>query len=135
MKVFISYANPDKELATRVTHALKASGFQVWDDSQILPGENWRESIATALQESDAIVVLLTPSSVHSPTVTQDIGYALGKQDYKGKLIPVVAASTEQLPQEEIPWILKRLRMIHIPNLEDDEEGLREITQALKAVA
>ena len=69
MKVFISYAPVDAELARRVADVLKAAGFQVWDNSQVLPGDNWGAKLAEALQDSEAMVVLLTPNSLRSPNI------------------------------------------------------------------
>ncbi|ACK72657.1 conserved hypothetical protein [Gloeothece citriformis PCC 7424] len=137
MKVFISHSHTDTKLAKKVADTLRQAGFEVWDESQLLPGENWAKSIGNALEESDAMVVLLTPSSVHSSYVNNEVGYALGTRKYKGRLIPVIAAPSEQLDREDIPWIfnLEQFQMIHVPNLEQDEEGLKKIAQALKAVA
>ena len=137
MKVFISHALTDTKLAKRVADTIREAGFQVWDETQILPGENWAKSLGKALDESDAMVVLLTPNSVHSSNLEYEVGYALGKQEYKNRLIPVIAAPSEQFESGEIPWVfnLQQFQMIRVPNLEEDEEGLRKITQALKAVA
>ncbi|MDF5734659.1 MULTISPECIES: toll/interleukin-1 receptor domain-containing protein [unclassified Nostoc] len=137
MKVFISYNSTDRKLAWQIADALRNADFQVWNDTQIFPGDNWAELIANELRESDAMVVLLTPNSVDSPYINAEVGYALGEQGYKGRVIPVLAAPSEQLSQLElkIPWILKKFGMIYISNLEHDEEGLRNITQALKKAA
>lgn len=137
MKVFISHAFTDSKLAKRVADTLREAGFQVWDDTQMLPGENWAKSLGKALDESEAMVVLLTPSSVNSSNIAHEVGYALGKQEYKGRLIPVIAAPSEQLYPEEIPWVfnLQQFQMIRVPNLEEDEKGLKKIAQALKAIA
>jgi hypothetical protein len=40
VKVFISHAWADAKLAKRIADILKEADFQVWDDTQILPGEN-----------------------------------------------------------------------------------------------
>jgi hypothetical protein len=132
MKVFISHASTDAKLAKRVADVLRESGFQVWDDTEILPGENWAAKLAEALQESDAMVVLLTPDSLRSPNVSYEVGYALGQENYKGRLIPVIAAPSEQVPKESIPWVLYKFQMIHLPDQEKDEEGLKRIAEVLQ---
>ena len=132
MKVFISHASTDSKLAKRVAHVLREAGFQVWDETQILPGDNWGTQLAEALQESEAMVVLLTPNSLHSPNLIHEVGYALGKAGYNGRVIPVLAASPEQLPKEDIPWILHKFHIIQLQDQEKDEEGLRSIAQALQ---
>jgi methylmalonyl-CoA mutase cobalamin-binding subunit len=135
MKVFISHAATDAKLAKRVAHVLREAGFQVWDETHIFPGDNWGTQLAEALQESEAMVVLLTPNSLHSPSLSHEVGYALGKEGYKGRVIPVLAGSPEQLPKEDIPWILQKFHMIHLQDQEKDEEGLRSIAQALQDAA
>jgi hypothetical protein len=135
MNVFISYAPADAELAGRIADVLKASGFQVWDDSQILPGDNWGVRLAQALEEAEAMVVVLTPHSLRSPNVSREVGYALGNKDYKDRVIPVIAAPPDQLPQEDIPWVLNRFQVIHLQDDDRDKEGLERIAQVLQAAA
>ena len=130
MKVFISHAFADNDLARRVAEALRSSGFQVWDESQVLPGDNWGEKLGEALRESEAMVILLTPDSLQAPNVTYELGYALGKKDFKGRVVPVLAAPPEQLPRENIPWVLRKFHMINLA-----EEGLQRIAQALEEAA
>ncbi|AVH73702.1 toll/interleukin-1 receptor domain-containing protein [Nostoc sp. 'Lobaria pulmonaria (5183) cyanobiont'] len=137
MKVFISYNSQDRKLAWQIADALRNADFQVWDETQLFPGDNWAEVIANELRESDAMVILLTPNSVYSPYMSAEVGYAIGEQGYKGRVIPVIAAPSEEISQLEleIPWILKKFGIIYLSNLEHDEEGLRNITQALKKAA
>ncbi|MFM7792542.1 MAG: toll/interleukin-1 receptor domain-containing protein, partial [Microcystis panniformis] len=59
---------------------------------------------------------------------------AIGEENYQGRVIPVIASSLDNLDREHIPWILKKFRMIYVPNLEQDNQQLKEITQALKNV-
>ncbi len=133
MKVFISYAPVDAELARRVADVLRASGFQVWDNSQILPGDNWGAKLAEALQDSEAMVVLLTPNSLRSPNIQFEVGYALGNRDYKDRVVPVIAAPPDQLPNEDIPWVLNRFQVIYLKDEDRDGEGLQRIAHVLQA--
>jgi len=135
MKVFISHASTDAQLARQVADALRASGFNVWDDTQVYPGENWAAQAAQALQESDAMVVLLTPDSLRSPNVNSEVGFALGQRSYKGRLIPVLVGSPEQLSLQDIPWILKQFQVIHLSAPEGDDNSLQQIVRALKEAA
>lgn len=137
MRVFISHDFKDSKSAQKIANFLRNDGFEVWDDSQILPGENWAEAIGKALEESEAMVVLLTPNSVNSSYISYEVGYALGRKEYKGRLIPVIAANPEQLESIDIPWVfsLQQFQIIRISNLEKDEESLKQISQALKTKA
>ena len=135
MKVFISHAVADKDLAGRVAATLKESGFQVWDESQVLPGDNWGEQLGQALRDSQAMVVLLTPQAVQSPNVTLEVGYALGQLAYKGRVVPVIAAPPDQLPRDKIPWVLSKFHTVNLTGAEQEEEGLKRIAQVLQEAA
>ena len=130
MKVFLSHASTDRQLAKRVSEMLSRNGFQVWDDSELMPGEGWAERLDRALREASAMVILLTPEILSSPYFVHEIEYALTNKSYKNRVIPVVAASSDRLDLTQIPWILRKFQMIHAPNL--DEEGLQKISQALE---
>ena len=105
MQVFISYSHSDSPLAARVSAALRKTGLNVWDpEVHLLPGDNWPAQVGRALEESDAMVVLLTPNSVSSPHVRAEMAYALGSKSYSNRLIPVAVGGREQLPTGEIPW-------------------------------
>src|SRR2546423_807794 len=134
MQVFISYAETDEPVAKKVAAGLEKEGLKVWyDRREILPGQNWAESVAKALKESRAMVVLLTPASLRSSFVRREIDYALGDQTFSHRLIPVIVGSPEDLPKRDIPWILQTLKMINLPDRGNPDKKIKEIADALKA--
>lgn len=136
MKVFISYSHKDEPLARKVTNALEKAGLSVWDpEREIMPGDNWAAKISQALQDSDAMVLLLTPDALLSKSVQRELEYALTKESYSHRLIPVLVNSQKKLTKEDIPWILRHLNMINISEQSQIEEGIEQIAQALKEVA
>jgi hypothetical protein len=137
MKVFISYPRANIALARKIVGELDQAGIDVWfDEREILPGDNWAGKIAKALDESNAMVVLLTPDGIRRPGhVRSELNFALGKKSFSGRLIPVLVGSPENFPHDSIPWILRRLHMINLPEHGREDEGIRQITQALKEVA
>src|SRR5215813_11082111 len=136
MKVFISHSQKDEFVTRRLVDIRKAEGFKVWYDKQeILPGDNWGEKIAEGLKESNAMIVLLTPDALQSDPVRWSIDYALGEKAYKQRLIPVLLGSPEEFQNDNFPWILKSLKMITLLGRGDNEEELKQVALALKAVA
>jgi hypothetical protein len=135
MYVYISHASADEKVAQRVAGALRGAGFRVWDESEILPGDNWGEKLGEALREAEAMVVLLTPASLRAWNVSSEIGYALTQAQYRNRLIPVVAAPPERLPREQIPWVLRKLDVIELPDLDENQEGIDKIVEALQDAA
>ena len=137
MKVFISYSHADELLARKMAVALQNSGLKVWDDqAEILPGDNWAEKVAEALRESEAMVVLLTPEALVSHWVRREIDYALSEKRFRERVVVALAGSPEKLPEQEIPWILRRLKTVRVAeNGKNNEEAFDQIAQALLRAA
>ncbi len=84
----ISYSREDSEFALRLARDLRAAGASVWiDQLDIKPGTPWDNAIEDALIAAPQMLVILSPTSVRSENVRDEIAYAL-KQ---GKIvIPVL---------------------------------------------
>ena len=136
MKVFISHSYTDDPFVRKVAAGLEKVGLEVWDATrEILPGDNWADKVARALEESEAMVVLLTPDALRSNWVSWEIQYALGEQSYRNRLISVIVGDLEELPEENVPWILRRLQMIDMGEYDEEEEGIDQIAQTLLEAA
>lgn len=132
MQIFISHSHNDEIFARKVASLLQDQGLDVWEASnEIFPGDNWAAKISRGLQESNAMVVLLTPESLKSIWVQRDVEYALGAQEYSERLIPVLVDPDKTIAEDDIPWILKRLNIIDLTEHETEEEGLRRIADTL----
>jgi hypothetical protein len=137
MKVFLSHTASDDKLAQQFAAILENEGYEVWDDERdLMPGENWLGAMSRALEEAQAMVVLLTPNALRSTSVRREIEYALAKQSYNRKsVIPVLVGDAEHLPMEDVPWILRQLQVVKVRGPEGVEEGAREVVQALADAA
>ena len=136
MKVFLSHSHADAPLAARVSEALQRSGLEVWDtDVNVLPGDNWAAAVARALEESEAMVVLLTRDAINSPYVRREIEYALGAKRYSNRLIPVAVGDRERLPTHEIPWIVRQLPWVELQDREIGDPDVKSIADAIRSHA
>lgn len=116
----------------RVSEALEANGLEAWDpDRELLPGDNWALEIAHALEESEAMVVLLTPTALDSPYVRREIEYALGAKNFSHRLIPVVVGDPDRLPANKVPWILRRLPWFDLKDSEIENPQVESIAEAI----
>jgi len=128
LRVFLSYAKRDDKLAQALRTELEKGGFEVWDAAaKLTPGDNWALEQGKALEDAEAMVVLLSPAALASDHVQREIDYALGEPRFKGRLIPVVVR-----PVKEIPWILETLQILRIDA--DPERGSRRVLEALKRI-
>ena len=109
MDVFLSYADADRNWATELSTHLTREGYVVRDPlKDSFPGDNIGTKIESALEESDAMVVLLSPDASRSHYVNSEIEYALGSPRYKNRLIPVVVRGSTDLPWTKfVPAVLK----------------------------
>ena len=126
MKVFLSYSSEDQEAAQELASQLAKAGLDVWDPAEALfPGDNWPLGIGKALEESTAMVVLISPESVKSDSVQHNLQYALSAPQYKGRVIPVLVR-----PTKDIPWVLKKFPIVRIGH--DLREAVRQIAEYVK---
>src|SRR5262249_18754498 len=80
---FLSYARTNQEIALRFADALIEAGVSVWvDQYDILPSQHWDQAVETALRGCRGMLVMLSPASVASPNVADEVAVALesGKQ-------------------------------------------------------
>jgi hypothetical protein len=108
--VFISAASSDSDMARRLSDLLQRAGLKTWVSTDaVLPGDNWPSEIGSALERSDALVVLISPAAMQSNWVRREITYALGEERFENRLIPVLVKPT---PRSEIPWALDSLKWL-----------------------
>ena len=85
---FFSYSRDDSEFALRLAGDLKAAGAHVWlDQLDIEPGQRWARAVQDALNNSPRMLVILSPSSVESTHVDDEVNFAL--EEHK-TVIPVL---------------------------------------------
>jgi hypothetical protein len=136
MKVFISHSNEDEALASKVVSYLEQAGLDVWyDGREIMPGDNWADKVGQGLRESEAMVVLVTPSALKSGSLRRDIDYALTQKRFKGRLVPVLAGDAQRFQGRSIPWIFDHLPIISLTENDHSDKNLNQIVQVLKNAA
>lgn len=84
--VFLSYDHDDIARAAPLAAALEAHGHSVWWDRSIHGGAEYNSEIESAVERSDAVVVLWSDRSVRSAWVRDEA--AEGRD--RGKLVPVL---------------------------------------------
>jgi TIR domain len=84
---FFSYSREDSEFALRLARDLKTAGASVWlDQLDITPGQRWDRAVED-VRNCFCKLVILSPTSVKSTNVTDEVSFALEK----GKtVIPII---------------------------------------------
>jgi hypothetical protein len=129
MKIFISYSHKDQKIAKELTSELAAAGMKVWlAEDEVLPGENFSLQVGKALEQSDAMVVLVSPDAIQSQSVRHEIAYALSSPKFEQRLVPVMVK-----PTKNIPWFLETLHPIHSrgPHVESVKRMAARVVESL----
>jgi WD40 repeat protein len=118
---FFSYSRTDSEFALRLAGDLKAAGLNVWlDQLDIVPGQRWDRAVEEELTRSPRILVILSPSSVESANVMDEVSFAL---EQRKTVIPIIHENCK------IPFRLRRLQ--HVDFTKDYAGGLDDLLKAL----
>ncbi|MBN8633892.1 MAG: toll/interleukin-1 receptor domain-containing protein [Anaerolineae bacterium] len=104
-QIFISYSRKDEAFARRLTTSLCLLGAEVWIDLEDIPlGVKWSTAIQDGLNESEVMIIILSPDSMASSNVEDEWQYFL---DQKKPVIPVL------LRPCSIHFQLNRLQRVH----------------------
>ena len=91
LKVFITYSHNDRqqntELKTRLAVIESEGKIKLWDDNEILPGDEWYKDISTNLAASDILLYLVSPTSLASKNCNKELAGALNS---KIRVIPII---------------------------------------------
>jgi hypothetical protein len=118
---FVSYARADSLFAHRLAADLKTNGANVWlDQFDIRPGRQWDREVQQALTTCSEVLVILSPASIQSDHVMNEVRYAL---DEGIPVIPVLYAECH------VPFHLRRLQFIDFRA--DYEVGLKALLSEL----
>jgi TIR domain len=100
---------------------LKAAGASVWlDQLDIVPGQRWDSAVEDALANCPRMLVILSPASVNSTNVMDEVSFAL---DEKKTVIPVIHQDCK------IPFRLRRVQYVDFRH--DYARGLKELLKTL----
>jgi hypothetical protein len=125
MNIFLSHARKDSALARQLAQRLTRGGFNVWlSEEKIEPGDNWAKKMGQALDDSDWMVILLTPAALESDLLRQDIEFALMSRKFERRVFTVFVGPTLEAGKD-MPWILMKL-----PN--EQIESPREFADVVK---
>ena len=110
-KAFITYSHNDKEerkeLRTRLAVMENRGEIELWDDNEILPGDEWYRDIADNLANSDILLYLVSAASLASNNCNKELAEAL-KTDTR--VIPIIL--------EACDWENHQLRSTKAPSAE-----------------
>lgn len=125
--LFVSHAHSDNLLCDRYVEALGAYPLKIWyDRSSLHAGRNLSSVIQQELQNSSALILMLTPSSLNSYWVQLELAAfrTLVANDPARMILPV------RIAMVDIPLLLQPLKYVDAVHL-SFENAIREIALGL----
>lgn len=121
-RTFISYSRSNRDFALSLAKELRSSGFDIWLDQLDIPtGSRWDDEVEQALEACEIFMVILTPDSISSNNVKDEIGYAI---DNNKRILPVL------LQNATVPFRLRRFQYVDFTSKSFDE-GIESAKQVL----
>ncbi|MBL7795269.1 MAG: TIR domain-containing protein [Saprospiraceae bacterium] len=95
LKIFFSYSKHDLEhlnvLKRHLAPLRREESIIVWDDSQILPGEEWDKSIRQELSNADVVVLLVSSDFLATEYVWKEIEIATQRHERgEALVVPII---------------------------------------------
>jgi len=118
---FVSYSSINQEFATKFVKGLRAGGYPVWFDLLDMPAGSRRDDeVEKALRECSIFMIILTPASITSENVKDEIGYAI---DHGKRILPVLLEACD------VPLRLRRFEYVDFTtrSFEEGFESAREL--------
>jgi TIR domain len=126
--IFLSHNSHDKPFVRRLAMALQAKGVRVWvDEAEIKVGDSLLDKIQSAIDETDYLAVVLSPNSVKSSWVNQELKQALNHElkSKAVKVLPILLADCE------VPGFLRDKKYADFRSESDFSASVSELLKRL----
>ena len=128
LKVFISYSRQDAaDFTDELVAGLELAGFAPFlDRHDIKPGEPWEDRLGGLIEQSDTVVLVITPEAVKSERCAWEVERTL---ELSKRLLGVVH---KPVPENEIPEKLRRLQFVRFDTSRALTRSIAELAEALR---
>ena len=121
--IFISYVEEDGQLAQEIAQQLEKNHYSPWYyEHDSIPGRRWLDEVSEVIEQCHAMVLVITPRSIHSRQVTVELVQAF--EDGK-TIVPILSELTHEEFQRAQPrW---RLPLGDVVSIRIPAEGIASI--------
>jgi hypothetical protein len=133
--IFLSHAASDRGLSTLITTQLSDAGLSVFSLDDVIVGEAVIQEMRKALAECSAVVIVLTRSTLHSPSMPFEVGAAMALS--KPVFVLYDGVSTEEIPKfmqelhvssvADLPTVIETIQKSREPLTDNSVDVLRDV--------
>jgi hypothetical protein len=121
-RIFLSYSRSDVEFAQQLAERLVSLGNEITIDVESLSaGQDWRARLSDGLRNAEVFIVLLSRSSMSSPSVLQEIGAARAYAAESDRML-VIPVVIDDIP---VPSIVQDIFVLRVLDRDFDDIVLR----------
>jgi 3',5'-cyclic AMP phosphodiesterase CpdA len=139
-RVFVSYSRRDQqyrdELELHCASLVRQGRVEIWSDTLLEPGENWRHTIAQKLESADLGLLLVSPDYLASEFAELEMNTLIGRAraDQRLRILPVIVrpSDLEGSPLRQWQWLPRGGRAVSTWRSRD--EAWVEVTTALRNI-
>lgn len=138
LKLFISYSHEDEQLKNYLDKhliMLKRSGkIEVWNDRQLIAGQEWDSGIKKEMQEADIILLLISADFNNSEYIwKQELAAAMERHEQgTARVIPVILRKCEwnEMPYAKLQALPKGARPV--TEFPDKDDAFTDIASGIR---
>jgi len=128
MRLFISFAQRDAELAAQLEAALRRHNIQAWSRLDVPWGEEWSRFVDRESPQADGFIFLLGPGFSADPQLYAEWrSFLRSDWDSKKPLVPVIAAHDST--SKDLPPFLRNRRAIVTTDFDAVIDQLQDLVQ------
>ena len=131
--IFLSYRKKDRKYANELMRLIHKNplcrDIAIWYDEFLVPGEDFNESIAEALDKSSLFTLLVTPNLLEDQNYVMRVEYPEARKAGK-EILPV-----EMVQTDSVQMAAKYLGIPMSIKGQDDEEFRARLYEGLKSIA
>ena len=133
LKAFITYSHNDlqqnTELKTRLAVMENEGKITLWDDNEILPGDEWYKDISTNLDSSDILLYLVSAASLGSKNCNKELAEAL---NFGIRVIPIILESCDWLNHQISDFQALPDKGLPINKWQPESDGWQNVVEGIR---
>lgn len=135
LKAFITYSHKDKQaknvLRTYLAVMENEGKIKLWDDNEILPGDEWYHDISSNLAKSDILLYLVSAASLASENCNKELGEGLKNQI---RVIPIILEACDWRNHQLKRFEVLPLKGEPINKWEPETDGWQDVGDGIRRV-
>lgn len=124
--IFLSYSREDMSTMLRIREDLRNNNLSVWTDENLQPGTpDWTSAIASAIENTGGVVIILSPSAKKSEWVNIELAYA---KVFNVPIFPILARGDQRdaIPMDLIRHQFSDIRFTYDAKIQELIHAIRK---------